>query len=119
MEVVLVGTNKDWEWIADHHRACAVVSSRDLQYVRPTKQKKKRKNFDPPPPSSSSSLLTCHHCSREELDGLLQMNRLSLRNNQLRLETSGELPPIISEESTEDYISNEWKHQNRKMYVNM
>ena len=35
------------------------------------------------------------------------MKRLSLRNNRLRLETSGGLP-IILEESIE-YISNEWK----------
>ena len=44
--------------------------------------------------------------------GKLQMNWLSLRNNQLKFETSGELP-IILEESIE-YTSNEWK-QNRKM----
>ena len=41
------------------------------------------------------------------------MNRLSLRNNQLKLETSGELPNIL-EESIEENTSNEWK-QNRKM----
>ena len=37
--------------------------------------------------------------------GYLQMNRLSLRKNRLKLETQGELP-IILEESIE-YISNE------------
>ena len=41
------------------------------------------------------------------------MNRLSLRNNRLKLETSGELL-IILEESREEYTSSEWKH-NRKM----
>ena len=44
------------------------------------------------------------------------MNRLGLRNNQLKLETSGELP-IILEESIENTL-NEWK-QNRKIDVNM
>ena len=43
---------------------------------------------------------------------LLGKNRLSLKNNQLKFETSGELP-IILEDSIE-YTSNEWK-QNRKM----
>ena len=36
----------------------------------------------------------------------LQMNRLSLRNNQLKLETSGGLP-VILDESMEEYTSNE------------
>ena len=38
--------------------------------------------------------------------GWLQMNRLSLRNNRLKLETSRELP-ITLEESIEEYASNE------------
>ena len=42
------------------------------------------------------------------------MNRLSLRNNRLKSETIGGLP-IILEESME-YISNEWK-QNQKMWT--
>ena len=41
------------------------------------------------------------------------MNRWSLRNNRLKLETLRELP-IILEESTQQYTSNEWK-QNRKI----
>ena len=41
------------------------------------------------------------------------MNRLGLRNNRLKLETSGELL-IILEESIQEYTSNEWK-QNQKM----
>jgi hypothetical protein len=41
------------------------------------------------------------------------MNWLSLRNNRLKLETSGELW-IILEESMKEYIMNESK-QNRKM----
>ena len=41
------------------------------------------------------------------------MNWLSLRNNQLTLETSRELS-IVLEESIDEYTSNEWK-QNRKM----
>ena len=44
----------------------------------------------------------------------LQKNRLSLRNNRLKFETSGEIP-IILEESIE-YASIEWK-QNRKMWT--
>ena len=35
------------------------------------------------------------------------MNRLSLRNNRLKLETSGELLPIILQESMGEYTSNE------------
>jgi hypothetical protein len=38
--------------------------------------------------------------------GSLQMNRLSFRNNQLKLETSRELPFIL-EESIEEYTSTE------------
>ena len=45
----------------------------------------------------------------------VQMNRLSLRNNRLKLETSGELP-IILEESMEEHISTEWK-QNWKLLI--
>ena len=41
------------------------------------------------------------------------MNRLSLRNNRLKFETSRTLA-IILEESIE-YTLNEWKKQNRKM----
>ena len=41
------------------------------------------------------------------------MNRLSLRNNQLKFEISGELS-IILEKSAEEYTSNEWQ-QNWKM----
>ena len=41
---------------------------------------------------------------------LLQINRLSLRNNQLKFKTAGALP-IISERSIEEYTSNEWKQK--------
>ena len=41
------------------------------------------------------------------------MNWLSLRNNRLKLETSGELP-IILEESIAEYTPTEWK-QNWKI----
>ena len=43
------------------------------------------------------------------------MNQLSSRNNRLKfIETSRELPMIL-EKSIEDYTSNEWKQQIRKM----
>ena len=44
------------------------------------------------------------------------MNRLSLRNNRLKVETSGGELPIILEESVEEYTSsNEWKHNWKMM----
>ena len=52
------------------------------------------------------------HCSGRT-GGWLQMNRLSLRNNRWKFETSGELP-IALEESIE-YTSNEWKQQTWKI----
>ena len=42
------------------------------------------------------------------------MNRLSLRNNRLKFETSGNLL-IISDESLTEYTSKEYKRQNWKI----
>ena len=61
MEVVLAGTNKDWEWIADHHRACAVVSFRDLQYVRHERERERERGKKHL--SSSTSIITSNFMS--------------------------------------------------------
>ena len=54
----------------------------------------------------------------ETLPARLPMDRLSLRNNRLKLETSGDLPIILEESMVEYTSSNEWK-QNWKMSTYM
>ena len=58
-----------------------------------------------------------HNLCPRTTGGWLHMSRLSLRNNRLKFfKTWGDLP-IVWEESIEEYTSNEWKHQNWKMWT--
>ena len=46
------------------------------------------------------------------------MNRLSVRNNRLKLETSGELPTILEESIEEEYLK-QMKAKPEEIDVNM
>ena len=59
-----------------------------------------------PPKHMQTPYFISERCLNLVCMWMLQMNRLSLRNNRLKLETSGGLP-IILEESIEEYTSNE------------